>query len=199
MNSSTLRASRLPISAVVSALVVAALLLLPDYAAGFGLSLSVEGTGTGSDEFAVGNKVPFTISMVLIQEEVLNATVTADLDGPNSFSRTFVGIPLGSSVGTDISTTFGPSTATADVKVVEASSDPDTTISGTVTHKGILTEFDAKFVGYGFGYKGLVANASITIDGTLSLPRTVAAGKYTLKITVDNGPGPARPRARPSS
>ena len=194
MNSSVLHKSRLPISVVVSALVVAALLLLPSNVAGFGLSVSVEGSGAASDEFALGNDVPFTVTLLLGASEVLNSTVTVDVDGPAGFARTFVGLPLGSAVGTNVTTTFGPSGSGADVPAPQASPVADTTIAGTVTHGSILTEFDQPFVGYGFGYKGLVDNASITIDGVLSLPSNAPAGKYTLEITVDNGAGANSPQ-----
>ena len=185
MNSTALRAARLPISVVVSALVVAALLLLPDNVAGFGLSVSVDGSGAGSDEFALGNDVPFTVNLTLEKDEVLGATVTADVSGPGGFSRSFVGIPLGPDT-----VTFGPATPTFDVKVVEASTTPDTTIQGTVTFDNVET----LFVGYGFGYAGTVTPASITIDGVLKLPSSAIAGTYTLTITVDNGVGVDSPQ-----
>ncbi len=179
--SSSARVWRVPVALLVSGLVVAALLLLPSNVAGFGLFVSVEGSGAGSDEFAVGNDVPFTVSLNLVLDEVLGATVTADLDGPGGFSRSFVGIPLGPD-----GVTFGPSTPTFDVKVVEASTTtPDTTIEGTVTHDSVGTVF----VGYGFGYKGTATPASITIDGLLGLPANAPSGDYTLKITVDNDDG----------
>ena len=194
MSSSVLRAWRLPISVAVSALVVAALLLLPDNVAGFGVSVSVEGTGTGSDEFARGNDVPFEITLLLEAAEILAGTITVDMDitGPTSsgFNRTITGIPIG---GAD--KTFGPSTPTADIAVSASTPVADTTISGTVKHGSIFTEFDQPFVGYGFGYKGLVNNASITIDGLLSLPNDAPTGVYTLEITVDNGPGGGSPQS----
>lgn len=179
MNSSALRVWRLPISAAVSALVVAALLLLPSNVAGFGLSVAVEGSGEDGDEFALGNNVPFTATLLLDLAEVLSSTVTMDIEGPagSGFIRTITGIPLGgilppgATSGVDQVTTFGLSTATADVAVSPSTPVADTTISGSVIHGSILTEFDQPFVGYGFGYKGLVNNASITIDGTLSLPQ----------------------------
>lgn len=192
MNSTALRAARLPISVVVSALVVAALLLLPANVSGFGLSVSVGGSGAGSDEFARGNDVPFTANLTLEKDEVLGATVTADIDGPGGFSRTFVGIPLGPPTASPTldTVTFGPATPTFDVKVVEASTTPDTTLKGTVT----LDSVETVFVGYGFGYKGTVTPASITIDGVLSLPASAIAGTYTLTITVDNGVGVDSPQ-----
>ena len=196
MNSTALRAARLPISVVVSALVVAALLLLPENVSGFGLSVSVGGSGAGSDEFALGNEVPFTVTLLLESAEVLNSTVTMDIAGPSGFNRTITGIPIGGvgGIGVDLTTTFGPSTATSDVAVSASTPVADTTISGTVIHGNIETEFDQPFVGYGFGYKGLVDNASITIDGVLKLPSSAIAGTYTLTITVDNGPGVDSPQ-----
>ena len=188
MNSSLLRASRLPISVVVSALVVAALLLLPDNVAGFGLGVTVTGTGDDLDEFALGNDVPFTVTVLLEAQEVLAGTATVDMDitGPDGsgFIRTITGIPLGSTVGVDV-TPFGP---------ITASGTADTSVTGAAIHGSILTEFDQPFVGYGIGFKGLVDNASITIDGTLSLPSNAPTGVYTLEITVDNGVGVDSPQ-----
>ena len=198
MNSTTLRAARLPISVVVSALVVAALLLLPNNVSGFGVSVSVGGTGGDSDEFALGNVVPFTVTILVEDGEILAGIATATVDlvitGPDSFTRTITGIPLGgflpegATTAVDQTTSFGPAGAGADVTVATSTPDGDTTISGNVIHEQILTEFDQPFVGYGFGFKGLVKNASITIDGTLVLPALATAGVYTLEITVDNDP-----------
>lgn len=198
MSSTALRAARLPISVVVSALVVAALLLLPANVSGFGLSVSVEGAGAGSDEFARGNVVPFKVTITVEDGEILAGTSTATVDlvitGPEGFERTITGIPLGgflpegATSAADQTTSFGPSTSTFDVAVSVSTPVADTTISGNVIHEQILTEFDQPFVGYGFGFKGLVQNASITIDGTLTLPNNVPTGTYTLAITVDNDP-----------
>ena len=190
MNSTVLRAARLPISVAVSALVVAALLLLPDNVAGFGLSVSVDGTGTGSDEFALGNDVPFTVTLLLEVDEVLASTVTMDIAGPGGFNRSITDIPIGKA-----NETFGPSTPTFDVAVSVSTPVADTKITGTVLHGSILTEEDVPFAGYGFGYKGLVNNASITIDGVLKLPAAAIAGTYTLTITVDNGVGVNSPQS----
>lgn len=191
MNSTALRAARLPISVLVSALVVAALLLLPDNVAGFGLSVSVDGTGDGSDEFALGNDVPFKVSLLLEAEEVLAGTITVDMaiTGPNGFAETITGLPIGAG-----DKTFGPSTPTFDIAISASTPSGDTTVTGTILHGSILTEFDQPFVGYGFGYKGSVDNASITIDGVLKLPSGAIAGTYTLTITVDNGPGADSPQ-----
>ena len=200
MNSTVLRAARLPISIAVSALVVVVLLLLPNNVAGFGLKVAVEGTGALGNEFALGNEVPFTINLVLDLKEVLSSTVTMDISGPDGFERGITGIPLGGKLpggatsAADQQTTFGPSTETADVAVSVSTPVADTTISGTVTHVGVLTEFDQPFVGYGFGYKATVDNASITVDGVLVLPPGAAFGTYTLSITVDNGVGPDSPQ-----
>ena len=180
----------MPVSLLVSVIVVAALLLLPRGAAGFDVKLDIGGPilpGEDAPSFLAGHDVPFNVTLTLVLDEVLGATVTADLDGPNGFKRTFVGIPLGppdASPSLD-TVTFGPATPTFDVKVVEASTTPDTTIQGTVT----LDKVDTVFVGYGFGYKGTATPASITIDGLLSLPTTAPSGHYTLKITVDNDDG----------
>ena len=200
MNSTVLRAARLPISIAVSALVVVVLLLLPNNVAGFGLKVTVEGTGALGNEFALGNEVPFTINLVLDLKEVLSSTVTMDISGPDGFERGITGIPLGGKLpggatsAADQQTTFGPSTETADVAVSVSTPVADTTISGTVTHVGVLTEFDQPFAGYGFGYKATVNNASITVDGVLILPSGATAGTYVLSITVDNDPtkGPSQ-------
>ena len=198
MNSTFVRAARLPISVAVSALVVAALLLLPDDVAGFGLSVSVGGSGDDADEFALGNNVPFKVSISVENDEVLSGTATVDMKitGPtgSGFTRTISGIPLGGTIppgattAVDQVTTFGASTATADVAVSVSTPVADTTISGDVIHVDILTEFDIPFAGYGFGFKGLVKPSIISIEGTLSLPAVATAGVYTLEITVDNDP-----------
>ena len=183
MNASVLRTTRLPLTLTVTALVVVALLLLPHAASGYDITVGIDAGGV-DNEFTEGDEVPFTVTLTLEIDEILGATVTADLEGPDSFSRSFVGIPIG-----DDGTTFGPSTATSDVLVL-ATPTADTTISGTVTHQSIEVK-DTAF-GYAagkFGYKGIVQNASIGIDGILVLPGGVVHGEYTLTFTVDNGLG----------
>ena len=185
MNTSALRRLRLPLTVFVSALVVVALLLLPDSVSGFGISVDIDAGGT-DNEFTEGDAVPFKVVLTLELDEILGASVTADLTGPGGFSRTFTGIPIG-----DDGTTFGPSTATSDVLVL-ATPTADTTLSGTVTLASIAVDADG--FGYSspkFGYKGIVDNASISIDGTLLLPSTALHGDYTLTFTVDNGLGPS--------
>ena len=165
--------TRLPLTILVSAAVVIALVLLPRGALGFQLSVAIDGPTT----FVAGNEVPFVVTLQLDLDELFEATVTADLEGPGGFSRTIVGIPVGPD-----GLSFGP--------IQSSTPNADVSMSGDITHASVAADV---FTGYGYGYKGLVPNASITIDGTLSLPAGAPSGEYTLAFTVDNGPLPGGP------
>ena len=159
--------ARLPAVLLVTAAVMIALVLLPRAALGFQLSVAID----GPTSFVAGNDVPFVVTLQLDLDELFGASVTADLAGPEGFSRTIAGIPVGPD-----GLSFGPiqsSTPTTDVSM-----------SGDITHASVAANV---FTGYGDGYQGLVANASMTIDGTLSLPADAPSGEYTLAFTVDNG------------
>ena len=163
----------MPVSLLVSVIVVAVLLLLPRGAAGFDVKLEIDGPtlpGEDTPSFLAGHDVPYAVTLELILDELFNASITVDLAGPGSFvTRTMVGIPLGPD-----GLSFGP--------IQSNTPNTDVSISGDITHASITAD---TFAGYGFGYKGLATPASIAIDGHLSLPPDAPAGEYSLSFTVD--------------
>ena len=175
------RVLRLPVTLGVAAAVVLIMLLLPGPASGFNVAVVLD---NNASNFAVGHNVPFTATITFdALDEVLEATVTADLTGPtgSGFIRTLPGIPIGPIASGTTDLAFGPLTS--------ASPNTDTTLSGKVGHVSVLSGFAG--TGYGYGYQATAIGATISISGTLTLPPNTPAGTHKLKFTVDNGRGGA--------